>query len=303
MMRRIAAVGLLGLALLAGTSLAADSPGLMTPEQFLGFRVGTDRKLARWDQVLTYLRRAAQASPRIRYEELGKSTLGNSFPMLAISSPQNLSRLKEIQAAQRKLAYPYALEDREADALIRRNPLVVLITCTIHSSEIASTQMCLELVHELATDTSPRIREMLDRIVFLLVPSLNPDGQVLVVDWYQKNVGTPYEYASIPFLYHPYTGHDDNRDAYMLTQIESRLITRVLYKDWFPIVYLDEHQMGSSGPRIFVPPFEDPINPNQDPLVIATSSQIGMHLFTALNEAGLPGAVYGERFTWWWQGS
>ncbi len=303
MQRRISVLGLPILLFALASAAFAQRPSLPTPEQFLGFRVGASRKLARWDQVLEYMQRVSGSSPRVRYEELGKSTLGHAFPMLTISSPRNLDRLKEIQAAQKQLAYPYKLGDVQADELIRKNPLVVLVTCTIHSNEIGSTQMCLELVHELATDNSPRVREILDNVVFLLVPSANPDGQVLVVDWYQKNVGTPYEHAPLPFLYHPYTGHDDNRDAYMLTQIETRLITRVLYRDWFPMVYLDEHQMGSSGARIFVPPFADPVNPNQDPLVIAATSQIGMQLFTALNAAGLEGAKYGEDFTWWWQGS
>jgi hypothetical protein len=143
----------------------------------------------------------------------------------------------------------------------------------------------------------------LDNVVFLLAPSVNPDGQVLVIDWYNKNLGSEHEFAPMPWLYHPYVGHDNNRDAYMLTQVETRLVTKILYKDWFPLVFLDEHQMGSGGPRLFVPPFDDPTNPNIDPAVISGSNLMGMYMFNALNNAGLEGVQYGERFTWWWQGS
>ncbi len=292
-------------ALLCASLLPVSLPAqqLPAPEQYLGFRVGTDKKLASWPQVVEYMRMASRASDRVKFEEVGKSTLGNPFVLLTISSPKNLARLDQIKADQRKLAYPYALEEKEADEIIARNPAVILITMTIHSSEIGSTQMSLELVHRLATENSPYIQSILDNVVFLLAPSVNPDGQVLVIDWYNKNVGTEYEFAPMPWLYHHYTGHDDNRDSYMLTQKETQYVTKILYKDWFPIAFLDEHQMGSSGARIFVPPFADPVNPNIDPAVMGATNMLGHRMFTALNAAGKEGVITGQTYTWWWQGS
>jgi hypothetical protein len=289
------------LAAVAPAAVAQQS--LPAPEQYLGFHVGTDRKLATWPQVVEYMHMASRASDRVRVEELGKSTNGHPFLLLTISSPKNLARLEQIKADQKRLAYPYDLSEREAAEIAARNPAVILITLTIHSTEIGSTQMSLELVHRLATENSPYIQHILDNVVFLLAPSVNPDGQVLVVDWYNKNVGTEYEYSPMPWLYHPYVGHDDNRDAYMLTQKETQYVTKILYKDWFPLVFLDEHQMGSSGARIFVPPFVDPPNPNIDPAVMAGSNLMGMRMFNALNQAGKEGVVYGQQYTWWWQGS
>jgi len=282
---------------------SALAQALPTPEQYLGFRVGTDKKLATWPQVVAYMQMAARSSDRVRYEELAKSTMGHPFPLLTISSPANLARLDDIRAAQRQLAYPYSLSPQDAESLIAKNPAVILITLTIHASEIGSTQMSLELVHRLATEQSPYIENLLNNVVLLLAPSVNPDGQVLIVDWYNKNVGTEFESSSMPWLYHKYVGHDNNRDSFMLTQVETRNVTKILYKDWFPLVFLDEHQMGSSGARIFVPPFDDPVNPNIDPAVLAVSNLLGMRMFTALNAAGYEGVLYGERFTWWWQGS
>lgn len=306
--RVVGAVAAVALILTAWAGAQAQTAGqaqgaLATPEQYLGFKVGTDKKLATWPQVVEYMKRAGAASDRIRYTELKPSTMGNPFPLLLISSPKNLARLAEIQANQRKLAYPYELAEGEAEKIIATNPAVLLITLTIHSTEIGSTQMSLELVHRLATEKSAYIEGLLDKVVFLLCPSVNPDGQVMVVDWYNKNVGTEYEFAPMPWLYHKYTGHDNNRDAYMLTQVETQNVTKILYKDWFPLVFLDEHQMGSGGPRIFVAPFDDPVNPNIDPGAMAGSNLMGMYMFSALNVAGHEGVVYGERFTWWWQGS
>ncbi|MGH9792996.1 MAG: M14 family zinc carboxypeptidase, partial [Candidatus Acidiferrales bacterium] len=228
-MRAFAAiVAALAISIAAAAPLVAQS--LPAPEQYLGFRVGTDRKLATWPQVVEYMHMAARASDRVRVEELGKSTNSHPFLLLTISSPKNLARLEQIQADQKRLAYPYELSEKEADEIAARNPAVILITLTIHSTEIGSTQMSLELVHRLATENSPYIQRILDNVVFLLAPSVNPDGQVLVIDWYNKNIGTEFEYSPMPWLYHPYTGHDNNRDAYMLTQKETQYVTRVLYK-------------------------------------------------------------------------
>ena len=303
MFRRRLALAVLAVFVACGCVSSAVAQTLPTPEQYLGFRVGTDKKLATWPQVVAYMQLAAKATDRVRYLELDKSTMGHPFPLLIISSPGNLARLDDIRAAQRRLAYAYDLAPQEGEALIAKNPAVILITLMIHSSEIGSTQMSLELVHRLATEGSPYIQNLLDNVVLLLCPSVNPDGQVMIIDWYNKNVGTEFEGSPMPWLYHKYVGHDNNRDSYMLTQVETRNVTKILYQEWFPIVFLDEHQMGSSGPRIFVPPFDDPVNPNIDPAVMATSNLLGMRMFTALNAAGYQGVQYGERFTWWWQGS
>src|SRR5260370_35132399 len=117
--------------------------------------------------------------------------------------------------------------------------------------------MALEVVHRLATEDSPFVRNILDNVIFLLVPSLNPDGQIIVTDWYNKNLGTEWEHSMLPELYHKYAGHDNNRDGFMQTQVERKLINKLTYQEWFPPVYLDEHKMGANGPRLFIPPYRN----------------------------------------------
>ncbi|HXV64248.1 MAG TPA: M14 metallopeptidase family protein [Vicinamibacteria bacterium] len=284
------------------TSWTSSAAGLPTPAEFAGFPIGSDGSLVKWDRIVEYFRLADESSDRILSQEIGKTTLGKPFLLVTVSSPSNLSRLGEIRAVQRRLAYPGELGEDEASRLAWSTPAVLLVTLNIHSTEIGSSQMALELIHRLATEESPWMRNMLDNVVFLLVPSMNPDGQVMVTEWYDKVKGTEHEGASMPWLYHHYAGHDNNRDAFMLTQKESRLLTKVLYQDWFPQVFLDEHQMGFSNARIFVPPWTNPINPNVDPLIWGENGLLGFSIFSALHEAGKEGVIYDTNYTSWWQG-
>ena len=180
---------------------------------------------------------------------------------------------------------------------------MIAITCSIHATEIGASQMAVELVHRLATDDSPQVKKILDNVIFLLVPSLNPDGQIMVTDWFNKNLGTPYETSPIPYLYHPYVGHDNNRDMYMFTQKESQHTAQLLWHDWFPSVWLDEHQMGSNGARIFVMPATDPINPNVHPLIYRWNGILGQSQAAALEAAGKEGIIYNSTYTNFWQGA
>ena len=144
--------------------------------------------------------------------------------MLEISAPETLKNLERYKQLERKLYFQGgAPTDAERDEIFAQGKLVIAITCSIHATEIGATQMAVELVHRLATDDSPQVKKILDNVIFLLVPSLNPDGQIMVTDWFNKNLGTPYETSPIPYLYHPYVGHDNNRDMYMFTQKESQL--------------------------------------------------------------------------------
>ncbi len=275
-----------------------------TPEQFFGFRIGSDDKLARWDKIVEYMRQVAGATDRVRFRELGKSTNGNPFIALEISSPDTLKNLDRYKQIERRLYFRDGTPtDAERDEIFRQGKVVLVVTCSIHATEIGASQMAVELVHRLATDTSPQVKKVLDNVIFVLVPSLNPDGQIMVTDWFNKNLGTPFENSPIPYLYHPYVGHDNNRDMYMFTQKESQLTAKLLWSDWYPSVWLDEHQMGSNGARIFVMPATDPINPNVHPLVYRWNGVLGQSQAAALEAAGKEGIIYNSTYTNFWQGA
>ena len=247
---------------------------------------------------------AAANSDRVRFRELGKTSSGNPFIALEISAPDTLKNLDRYKRLEKKLYFQGgAPTDAERDEIFRQGKLVLLITCAIHATEIGASQMSLELVHHLATDDSPQVKKILDNVIFILVPSLNPDGQIMVTDWFNKNVGSPYATSPIPYLYHPYVGHDNNRDMYMFTQKESQYTAQLLWHDWFPSVWLDEHQQGSNGARIFVMPATDPINANVHPLIYRWNGILGQSQAAALEAAGKEGIIYNATYTNFWEGA
>ena len=298
--RRVPLSGLLLILWFAPTAVVPAAGQVPAPESFLGFKVGEDRKLADWEQVVGYLQKVAAAAPdRVKFAELGKSTLGKPFVVLTISSPDNIRQLDRYLQIQQRLADPRGLSEAEPEKLIAEGKAVVLITCTIHSTEVASTQTALEFIYKLLTEDTPRHRNILDNTIFLLIPSLNPDGQDMVVKWYRKYVGTPFEGSAPVELYHPYTGHDNNRDWYMFTQVESQLTVAKVQNVWHPHVVYDVHQMGSYSARIFAPPFLDPVDPNIDPLIVQESNMLGTSMAAALATAGKKGVVVNAMYDFW----
>src|SRR5688572_12762590 len=291
---------LIGLVLSAVCAVAtATAP---SPSDFLKFEVGADRKVADYRQIVSYFRALDAASPRVEVVSLGKTTLGEDMIMAIISSEANVANSKRLRDISRRLAGPRGLSDADANALVREGKLVLLITCNIHSTEIGASQMAMEWAHALATAEDAETKRRLDNVVLLLVPSLNPDGQILETEWYRKNLGTRFEGSRMPWLYHHYTGHDNNRDWFMLTQKETRAMSRVMYHDWFPQVFLDEHQMGSTQPRIFVPPYAEPVDPDIHPLIWREVNLIGANMALRLEQAGKSGVIYGYSFDAYWIG-
>jgi hypothetical protein len=270
------------------------------PAVSLGFEPGTDSMLADWKQVSGYMNSLAQQSPYVRVDTLGRTTEGRPFVLLTITSPANQNRLSDIKRAQALLADPRRLTDAELEDLRVRQPAVILISNNIHSTEVASSQMGMTLAYRLATD--PEWRRLLDSVVVLMIPSMNPDGLDTVVSWYRRYKGTRYEGGPLPWLYHKYIGHDNNRDWFMLTQVETRLVTRMLYKEWFPEIVYDVHQMGSNGVRLFVPPFQDPVNPNLDPALVEAMNLVGTQMAAALYDAGMTGIAHQQTYDLWWHG-
>jgi hypothetical protein len=289
---------LIGL-VVASTINAQTNGALPTPESVLGFRIGTEKKLADYHQMVDYLRKLDATSDRMQLENLGKTTEGNDFMMAIISSPANLRQLEEWRKIQARLADPRALSETEAAKLLARGKAVVLINCSIHASEVGAAQMSLELAHHLAAGNSAAVQQILDNVITLLVPAHNPDGQLMIVDWYRKNLNTKYEKAPMPWLYQKYVGHDNNRDWFMFTQVETRITVEKIHNVYHPHITVDMHQMGQNGARLFVPPYTDPIEPNVDPIISSLLSALGTHVQATLTAQGKSGVVLNAIFDAW----
>jgi hypothetical protein len=281
----------------------AASAAVPSPASHLGFTPGDDRKAADWRQITAYFHALDEASPRVAVRTLGETTLGRPLVVAFISAPENIRNLAKYQDIQRRLADPRLARDAaERDRLISEGRTVVAVSCSIHSTEIVASQMSMQLAYELAAADDEETREVLQNTILLLIPSANPDGVDIVAGWYRKTLGTPYEGTEPPEIYHHYAGHDNNRDWFMLNLRESQLITRLFWKEWFPQVVYDVHQMGSTGARLFIPPFFDPPNPHIAPLLLREVGLLGHRVAADLQAAGQQGVITNAQYDTWWHG-
>ncbi len=270
------------------------------PRSVLGFEPGEDRKLVEWPVLVRYYQALARASDRVDYRELGKTTLGAPFVALVISSPQNLRRLSTVRAFNARLADPRTMRtNRDAQEALRDGKTIVLITSSIHSTEVGGHLTPAALAYRLATDTGATTRAILDNVILWLVPSLNPDGLTIVAKWYNRTLGTPAEGSDPPELYHHYTGHDNNRDWYAFTQAETRLTVDSLHNVWHPQIVHDIHQQGTNGSRLFLPPYLDPVEPNVDPLLVDGVNALGTAMAWELAGQGKTGISVNATYDAW----
>ena len=286
------------IALLSSGSAAAQAH-ITSPEEAFGFKLGADRKLADWTQLTAYYQKLAHESKSVRYEELGKTTEGRPFVAVTITSPENMAHLEDYKKIQAQLADPRITSPEQAKSLEARGKTILVVTCNIHSTEIASSQSCAGFAYMLATGTGPNAQQILNNTIIVMIPSLNPDGQQLVTDWYKKYLGTPYEGTSPVVLWHHYTGHDDNRDWYAFTQVETQLTVNKVLNVWHPQILYDIHQMGSNGPRIYLPPWVDPIDPNIDPLLVMSMNAAGTQAAYEIMETGKAGVLINGVYDMW----
>lgn len=292
-MIRLLSLALVALSIVVSPLSAQSVP---TPREYFGFDIGEDRKLANWDQLTAYYEILASGSPRISMESLGPTEIGQPFVMLTITSPENHERLEELHEIQMKLSDPRTVSgEDELDRLFDMGKTVVMITHGIHATEVGGSQSAARLAHIMASSNDEKILEILDNVIFLQIPSLNPDGLQWVANWYNEHVGTEFEAAPLPWLYQFYTGHDNNRDWYAFTQNET-IHTVAAQNDWHPQIVHDIHQMGANGARIFFPPYIEPWEPNIDPALTAAVSQLGTYMAAELTSQGKKGVVVNAQY-------
>ena len=270
-----------------------------SPHEFFGFQLGTDRKIAHWNQIVDYFRLLHKESQKLKVVEMGPSTEGNPFLLVIISSPKNLDNLQHLRDLNAKISDPRGLSGTEVSHLANEGKVVICQSMGLHASEIGSTQMAPELAYDLITSSTEETKRILDNTIFLFFPCLNPDGQIMVTDWYNKYLDTEYEGCELPCLYHKYAGHDNNRDAFMTNLIESKYVAQTLFLEWHPQVFQDHHEMGSYGARLYVAPYCEPIHPHADPLIWREISWYGAHMAYKLEESGITGVLNAALFPAW----
>ncbi len=298
--RRMAAVVLL--AAVSGLVATRGQAQVPTPEEHFGFRMGAEGRLAGADEIERYLASVAARSDRVTIVDIGATTDGHRTPAALVSSPANIRDLERIRAANQRLADPRRLSPDDARQLAMTQKAVVAIGASIHANEVGATQAANELLYTLATSSDPATLRVLEAAVIILIPSLNPDGHRLVVDWYNKERGSPFEGGPMPWLSHRYAGHDINRDAFMMNLVESRNLARFFYTSWHPQVFLTMHQMEGNGARFSAPPTVDPISPNYDPLIWREAALLGSAMTLELERDGRSGVASNAEYDYYWPG-
>ncbi len=273
-------------------ALPLSAQGIPEPVDFFGFNLGDDRRLADWEQLTGWYELLAERSDRVILDTLGETTWGAPYLMVTVTSPENHARLDELHEIQLKLADPRRISGpAELERLLDKGKTVALVTEGIHATEVGGPQMAARMIHRMATSNDEKVLEILDNVILLDIPSLNPDGLDMITHWYRRWVGTEYEAAPLPTLYHPYVGHDNNRDWYAFTQIETELTITEAHNVWHPQIIHDIHQMGGTGARIFFPPFIDPWEQNIDPLLTSGVNQLGAYMAAEALSKGMKGVV------------
>ncbi len=278
---------------------AAAQNKITSPAEFFGFKLGTDRKIARWDKMVDYFKLLEKESGKLKVINMGPSTMGHPFLLVIISSPENLADLEHIRKINAEISDPRNIAETEIKKLVKEGKAVICQSMSLHATEIGGTQMAPELAYDLASRSDEEAQRILNNVVFCMIPCFNPDGQIMVTDWYNKTLGTEYEGTGLPWLYHKYSGHDNNRDGDYINLAESKYAAKILYRDWVPQAYIDHHQMGSYGARFYVPPYCEPIRPNADPLAWREMSWYGAHIAYKLEEHNKTGILNDAQFSGW----
>ncbi len=286
--------------LLIGNLITAQVP---RPQDFFGFKPGADRHLFNYEDLISYLQAVEKASPRVKLVQIGKSMMGRPIYMVLVSSPDNIKNIDQLKHISRELALNPDLSPQQLKDYIHNGRVFLLMTLSMHSTEVGPSQALPLIVYKLATTQDPQLLSYMDSVVYMAVANHNPDGMDMVVKHYKKYLGTKYEGCRMPGLYHKYVGHDDNRDFVTLTQSETRAINNLYSQDWFPQVMVEKHQMGLTGPRYFVPPKHDPIAENVDAELWTWDGVFGLNMQKDMTQAGLKGVTFNYVFDDYWPGS
>ncbi len=287
---------------LAASSVFLQGQTVPTPESVLGHKPGDDFYLANYDESHDYFHKLAAGSDRVKIINVGKTTRGLDWEIAVISSPKNLAQLGKYKEISHRLAMGRGMDDAAAKTLAREGKAIVHIDGGLHSSEVAGAQHSIALAYKLLNSKGdPEVDAILDNVILMLWPTLNPDGQNEVVAWYRKNLGTPYEVSPLPDLYQEYVGHDNNRDGYMNNMLESRDVTKVEL-DWDPVIFYCQHQTAPFPARIFIPPFVEPISSNIHPVMARWLNLVGMNMAAYLDGHDMPGSIHRVGFDNWYPG-
>ncbi|MDB4875479.1 MAG: hypothetical protein JWM41_1925 [Gemmatimonadetes bacterium] len=290
---RVLAVGAAAVVVFAGTParvIGQKAASVPTPESVFGFPIGKDSNLVDYEQSIGYFKKLAAASNRIHLINVGTTSFGRPWTAAIITSPENYAKLDHYRQINMRLAHPEGLTDSAARKLAREGKVIVDISGGLHASEIAGSQHTPQLAYELLSKANdPAMKEIFDNVIFFLWPTINPDGQDIVVKNCRETMFGRPPATNEP--YEKYMGHDNNRDSYMMNGIDSRVRQRV-WREWEPDIIYVHHQSSPFPTRIWIPPFADPVGLRAPAIPASEINVIGTLIAQELDANHQPGAAH-----------
>ena len=238
------------------------------PNEFLDFDYAT--RVATPEQITSALKSWANQSDRLKVIEYARSHENRPLHAVFISSPENLKNLNSIKDKISQLADARITNDRKAKTLINELPAVAWMAYSIHGNETSGADAALGVIYHLIASKDDDILELLDNMVIIVDPVMNPDGRARFAKNLEQYRGTAPNYDDQSLIHTgdwPYgrTNHyyyDLNRDWVYLTQPETQ--GRVaLINEWKPQILVDAHEMGAQD-TFMTGPAREPINKNLD---------------------------------------
>ena len=238
------------------------------PEKFLGFEYAT--RVATPEQITSAIQAWSNQSDRLKVVEYARSHENRPLHAVFISSPNNLDSLNEIKNKVTQLSDARITNDRVAKTLIDELPAIAWMAYSIHGNETSGADAALGIIYHLIASKDTTVIDMLDEMVIIIDPVMNPDGRARFAKNLEQYRGTAPNYDDQSLIHTgdwPYgrTNHyyyDLNRDWVYLTQPETQ--GRVsLINEWKPQILVDAHEMGSQD-TFMTGPAREPINKNVD---------------------------------------
>ena len=279
-----------------------DDPNVPSPRKHFGQIIGAPGEMHRTAEIYAYYEVLAKASPFIKVETLGVSEEGRDIKLVIIGNAESMNRIDHYKQQLNRLSDPRKISPAEADQIIADSKPIFYLNGGLHSTEMGSPEMLMELAYRLATSQHEDIKNIRDNVVVLINPASEPDGRDKQVDWYHRYTKQRKEYDDGFPRGTPYWGkyvfHDNNRDGLQVSQALSKAIFKMYY-EWHPTVMLDLHE---SVPLLYISTGTGPYNDHMDPIAIGEWQIMANHDITTLAAQGLPGTFTWAFFDGWWPG-
>ena len=279
-----------------------DHPTIPSPRDHFETIVGAPGVMHRSAEVYGYLRALAAATPRVRVETIGRSEEGREIVLVVVADDATMGQLDGYRTAVARLADPRTVHGTDLEALLDQAKPVYYLNGGLHSPEMGSPEMLMELAYRMAVSDAPAVKSIRERVITIINPVSEPDGRDRQVDWYYRYTknrtawddGFP---RSSPY-WGKYVFHDNNRDGLQLSQELTKAVNREYFR-WHPIVMHDLHE---SVPLLYVSTGTGPYNETIDPLTIAEWQLMAQHDVAAATAQGLPGVWTWGFYDGWWPG-